>query len=73
MINFGFSTHSPTSFAMFEFVFWNARGAGSEQFNSAIVDLVKINSVDILAICEPKVQFHKASNTLHAVSWLQRL
>lgn len=30
MINFGFSTHSPTSFAMFEFVFWNAKGAGSE-------------------------------------------
>lgn len=38
-------------------LFWNARGAGSNSFRSAVRDLVKMNSVDFLFICEPKVQF----------------
>jgi exonuclease III len=49
---------------MIKILFWNARGAGSGKFQSAIVDLIKINHVDILAICEPKVQFQKASKTM---------
>ncbi|XP_062010302.1 uncharacterized protein LOC133726711 [Rosa rugosa] len=49
---------------MFKVLFWNARGAGSENFRSAIADLVNLHSVDILAICEPRVQFIKARDTL---------
>ena len=45
-------------------LFWNARGAGSDKFRSAVHDLVKMNSVDILIICEPKVQFKSAKNCL---------
>lgn len=36
---------------------WNARGAGGNNFKSDIYDLVKINKVSILIICEPRVQF----------------
>ncbi|KAK9939901.1 hypothetical protein M0R45_016581 [Rubus argutus] len=49
---------------MFKTIFWNARGAGGEKFRYSIVDLIKLHPVDILAICEPKVQFVKASKTL---------
>lgn len=44
-------------FLMDNILFWNARGAGSNSFRSATLDLVKMNSVDFLFICEPKVQF----------------
>lgn len=40
-------------------LFWNARGAGSGDFRSAISDLVKMNYIDFLFICEPKVKFAK--------------
>ncbi|XP_024195607.1 uncharacterized protein LOC112198715 [Rosa chinensis] len=49
---------------MFKVLFRNARGTGSDNFRSVIADLVKLHSVDILAICEPKVQFSRASITL---------
>lgn len=49
---------------MIKTIFWNARGAGNARFNAVVFDLVKLNNVDILAICEPKVQFSKASDTL---------
>lgn len=45
-------------------LFWNARGAGGDDFKSAIKDYVKMNSVDFLIICEPKVQFSKAKDHL---------
>lgn len=38
-------------------LFWNARGAGGQKFKSDISDLVKINRISILIICEPRVQF----------------
>ncbi|XP_024171911.1 uncharacterized protein LOC112177904 [Rosa chinensis] len=40
------------------------RGAGSEKFRSDIIDLVKLHTIDILALCEPRVQFSKAKDTL---------
>lgn len=40
---------------MVKILFRNARGASGEKFRSAIVDLVKIHNVDILAVCEPRV------------------
>lgn len=49
---------------MIKTIFWNARGACNARFNAVVFDLVKSNNVDILAICEPKVQFSKASDTL---------
>lgn len=57
---------SPTllPLSMVKILFWNARGAGGEKFRSAIIDLVKIHNVDILAVCEPRGQFYKASDTL---------
>nr|XP_011470317.1 PREDICTED: uncharacterized protein LOC105353179 [Fragaria vesca subsp. vesca] len=45
-------------------LFWNARGAGSEKFRSAVHDLVKMNNVDILFICEPRIQFMGAKKCL---------
>ncbi|XP_062006021.1 uncharacterized protein LOC133723219 [Rosa rugosa] len=54
---------------MFKTLFWNARGAGSENFRSAIADLVKIHSVDVLAICEPRVQFSKACASLRLLGF----
>ncbi|XP_061999129.1 uncharacterized protein LOC133716433 [Rosa rugosa] len=45
-------------------IFWNARGAGSDKFSSAIQDLVKMHKVDVLIICEPRVQFAKAKKLL---------
>ncbi|XP_024190262.1 uncharacterized protein LOC112194247 [Rosa chinensis] len=41
-------------------IFWNARGAGSDKFRSDVSDLIQIHKVDIIAICEPRVQFSKA-------------
>ncbi|XP_061998932.1 uncharacterized protein LOC133716229 [Rosa rugosa] len=49
---------------MHKILFWNSRGAGSEKFRSDIIDLVKLHSIDILALCEPRVQFSKAKDTL---------
>ncbi|XP_062021276.1 uncharacterized protein LOC133737799 [Rosa rugosa] len=49
---------------MIKLIFWNSRGAGSEKFRSDIVDLVNLHSIDILVICEPRIQFRKASDTL---------
>lgn len=45
-------------------LFWNARGAGSEKFRTAVIDLVRMNKIDFLIICEPRVQFSKAKKTL---------
>lgn len=42
-------------FPMIKVLFWNARGAGSNDFLSAVANIVRINFVDILAICEPRV------------------
>lgn len=50
--------------SMVKILFWNACGASGEKFRSAIVDLVKIHNVDILAVCEPRGEFCKASDTL---------
>lgn len=49
---------------MLKILFWNPRGAGSDDFRSAVYDLVKINHVDVLAICEPRVQFSQAKKSL---------
>ncbi|XP_040372858.1 uncharacterized protein LOC112194030 [Rosa chinensis] len=49
---------------MIKVLFWNSRGAGSEKFRSDIADLVKLHSIDILAVCEPRVQFSKAKDSL---------
>ncbi|XP_050386206.1 uncharacterized protein LOC126802601 [Argentina anserina] len=46
---------------MFKALFWNARGAGSENFKTAVRDLIKLHCVDILAICEPRVQFSRVN------------
>lgn len=54
---------------MLKVLFWNARGVGNENFRYAISDLVKMHAVDILAICEPKVQFNKAWNALKAIGF----
>lgn len=43
-------------------LFWNARGAGSNDFKAAVLDLIKLNSVDFLFICEPRVQFSKVED-----------
>lgn len=45
-------------------LFWNARGAGGDDFRSAISDLVRMNNIDFLIICEPRVQFSKAKRHL---------
>ncbi|XP_061998979.1 uncharacterized protein LOC133716290 [Rosa rugosa] len=54
---------------MLKVLFWNARGAGSENFRSAIADLVNLHSVDILAICEPRVQFSRAKDALRKIGF----
>ncbi|XP_062014087.1 uncharacterized protein LOC133730526 [Rosa rugosa] len=54
---------------MFKVLFWNAKGAGSENFRSAIADLVNLHSIDILAICEPRVQFSRAKDTLRKLGF----
>lgn len=54
----------PQLILMIKAIFWNARGAGNDRFKAAVADMVKLNKIDILAICEPKVQFCKASDTL---------
>ncbi|KAK9929514.1 hypothetical protein M0R45_026610 [Rubus argutus] len=43
---------------------WRTWGAGNDRFKAVVADMVKLNKIDILAICEPKVQFCKASDTL---------
>ena len=45
-------------------IFWNARGAGGDKFRSAVQDLVKMHKIDILIICEPRVQFASNKNYL---------
>ena len=45
-------------------LFWNARGAAGENFRSSIYDLVKMHNVDMLIICEPKIQFTNAKKFL---------
>ncbi|XP_062006018.1 uncharacterized protein LOC133723218 [Rosa rugosa] len=45
-------------------LFWNSRGAGSEKFRSSIQDLVKMHKVDLLFVCEPRIQFEKAKKLL---------
>ncbi|XP_062013929.1 uncharacterized protein LOC133730329 [Rosa rugosa] len=54
---------------MFKALFWNSRGDGSENFKTAIADLVKFHSVDILAICEPRVQFKRVSSALNSLGF----
>ncbi|XP_062013981.1 uncharacterized protein LOC133730398 [Rosa rugosa] len=49
---------------MSKVLFSNSRGAGSEKFRSDITDLVKLHSIDILAVCEPRVQFSRAKDSL---------
>ncbi|XP_050378413.1 uncharacterized protein LOC126795661 [Argentina anserina] len=49
---------------MFKTLFWNAKGAGSDDIKSAITDTVRINSIDMLAISEPRVQFYKTKDAL---------
>ncbi|XP_050379671.1 uncharacterized protein LOC126797023 [Argentina anserina] len=44
--------------------FWNAQGAGGEKFRSSIQDLVKMNKVDLLIVCEPRIQFSSAKKCL---------
>ena len=51
-------------FSMIKVLFWNARGARSDDFFYAVANIVKINSVDILAICEPCVQIQKSRDSL---------
>lgn len=43
-------------------LFWNARGARSNEFKVAVLDLIKLNSVAFLFICEPHVQFSKVED-----------
>lgn len=45
-------------------LFWNARGAGNDKFKYTVKDLVKMHSLDILIICEPKVQFKNSKKYL---------
>ena len=45
-------------------LFWNSRSVGSDKFRSSIQDLVKMNNVDILFICEPRIQFEGAKKFL---------
>lgn len=46
-------------FTMFKVMCWNVRGAGSKKFNDFISDLIKMNHLDVIVICEPKVPFCK--------------
>lgn len=39
-------------------LFWKARGAGGNTFKSDISDIVSMNNISILIICEPRVQSH---------------
>ncbi|KAL6199614.1 hypothetical protein ACLB2K_029398 [Fragaria x ananassa] len=45
-------------------LFWNSRSASSDKFRSSIQELVKMNNVDILFICEPRIQFEGAKKFL---------
>ena len=49
---------------MVKVLFWNSRGAGSDKFKYDVTDLVRLYSIDLLAICEPKVQSAKVKDTL---------
>lgn len=60
--NLGFSPLLLSLIIMDNILFWNARGAGSNEFKAAVVDLIKLNSVDFLFICEPRVQFSKVDD-----------
>lgn len=37
-------------------LFWNAHGAGGKSFKSDISDIVSMNKISVLIICEPRVQ-----------------
>ncbi|KAK9937007.1 hypothetical protein M0R45_013825 [Rubus argutus] len=42
---------------MFKIMCWNVRGAGGKNFRNSISDLIKMNHLDVVVICEPKVSF----------------
>ncbi|XP_024190144.1 uncharacterized protein LOC112194121 [Rosa chinensis] len=54
---------------MDKILFWNTRGAGGDDFSSVIVDLVKMHDVDLLIICEPRIQFSKAKRHLLSIGF----
>ena len=39
---------------MIKAIFWNARGAGNDEFKSAVIDLVKQNNIYILVSVSQK-------------------
>lgn len=49
---------------MIKVLFWNSRGARSEKFKLDITDLVRLHSIDLLAICEPRVQSTQVRDTI---------
>ncbi|XP_024178585.1 uncharacterized protein LOC112184553 [Rosa chinensis] len=54
---------------MDKILFWNTRGVGGGDFRSVIVDLVKMHDVDLLIICEPRIQFSKAKRHLLSIGF----
>ena len=54
---------------MFKVISWNVRGAGGKKFKSAIYDLNQLHKMDILIVCEPKVQFSKTKNFLRKIGF----
>lgn len=59
--NLGLSPLLPSLFIMDNILFWNARGAENNDFKAAVLDLIKLNSMEFLFICEPRVQFFKVA------------
>ena len=39
---------------------WNARGASSTKFKVNMMELIKIHSIDVLFVCEPRIGGDKA-------------
>lgn len=54
---------------MFKIISWNVCGAGGKKFKSAIYDLTQLHRMDILIVCEPKVQFSKTKNFLRRIGF----
>ena len=50
-------------------LFWNARGAAGDSFKSTIQDLVKMHKVDMLIICEPRIQFERNKKFLLSLGY----
>lgn len=50
-------------------LFWNATGAGSNGFKAVVLDLIKLNSVDFLFICESRVQFSKVEDHFQKIGF----